>query len=139
VLQPLVDQVVASTLEKSGKTGDRSNEVRAQQLRLRGFEMADVADYGLLQQKKTELREAIAAAGQPIKASQGKKYTPDELKAILEARLEAMAIAGARDLGSRIRATDELNGLRKVLATGNEVYIADQCDRIMATTGLLYG
>lgn len=140
LIQPLVDEIVAATIGKmAGADTSNPDAGRALQLRLRGYEMSDVKDHTLLHQKKVEMREAIAAAGLPIKASQGKKYSPQELLAILEAKCEALRTCGARDLATSIRASDDLANLKKVLATGNTAYISDQCDRVLAVTGLLYG
>lgn len=140
LIQPLVDEIVAATIGKMAGTGTTNPDAgRALQLRLRGYEMSDVRDHALLHQKKTELREAIAAAGLPIKASQGRKYTPQELLAILEAKCEALRTCGARDMATSIRASDDLANLKKVLAAGNQSYITDQVDRVLAVTGLLYG
>ncbi|GAB4474482.1 MAG: hypothetical protein OHK0037_35410 [Elainellaceae cyanobacterium] len=140
LIQPLVDEIVAATIGKmAGADTPNPNAGRALQLRLRGYEMADPANHALFHQKKTEMREAIAATGLPIKASQGKKYSPQELLAILEARCEALRTCGARDLATSIRASDDLANLKKVLATGNAAYITDQVDRVLAVSGLLYG
>lgn len=140
LIQPIVDQVVAAALGKMAGANTSSPDAgRALQLRLRGYQLADVKNHERLNQKKTEMREAIAAAGLPIKASQGKKYTPQELLMILEARCEALQTYGARDLATSIRASDDLANLKKVLATGNAAYISDQVDRVLACSGLLYG
>ncbi|GAB4153974.1 MAG: hypothetical protein Fur0046_33930 [Cyanobacteria bacterium J069] len=139
LIQPLVEEIVAATVGKLA-SADTSNPDagRALQLRLRGYELSDVRNHALFHQKKTEMREAIAAAGLPIKASQGRKYSPQELLAILEARVEALRTCGSRDLATSIQASDDLANLKKVLATGNAAYISDQVDRVLAISGLLY-
>lgn len=138
-LNTLVDRVVSKTLEGMGiQPRTEANAVRTTQLKLRGYLMADVARVDHLEPRVQALRDAIAASPTPLAASTG-KFTPNELLTILEARAEAFQIAGARDLKTSIRAGDELDGLKKILMTQNHPYIVDQCDRILATTGLLYG